>query len=95
MHDWHSTILKTIDNQEDGVSFDPNHIAKTVDPEGWRRHLGAIKATCIGMARQGQIEILRKGKPVSPNGLKGLYRFRKSMAPAITIPIEVLIDENP
>jgi hypothetical protein len=80
MHDWQSTILKAIDERREGDSIDPNQLAKAIDPEGWRRQLGQIKSTCIGMARLGQIEILRKGRPVSPDGLKGLYRFRKSLS---------------
>jgi hypothetical protein len=81
MHDWQSIILRAIDENPEGGSIDPNHLAKSIDPEGWRRHLGHIKSTCIGMARLGQIEILRKGKPVAPDGLRGLYRFRKSLNP--------------
>lgn len=59
-----------------GESINPNQVAQAVDPETWRRQLPKVRTTAVGLARQGKIEILRKGKPVDPNTFKGIYRLR-------------------
>jgi hypothetical protein len=59
-----------------GKSIDPSQVARAVDPEAWRRILPQVKATAVGLAREGRLHILRHGKPVDPNGFKGVYRLR-------------------
>ncbi|OYW79730.1 MAG: hypothetical protein B7Z26_07590 [Asticcacaulis sp. 32-58-5] len=63
-----------------GESINPNQVAQAVDPETWRRQLPKVRTTAVGLARQGKIEILRKGKPVDPNTFKGIYRLRLPVA---------------
>jgi len=45
-------------------------------PELWRRYMNAARQQAVHLARQGRIEILRKGKPVDPNDFKGVVRLR-------------------
>jgi len=45
-------------------------------PELWRRYMNAVRQQAVHLARQGRIEILRKGKPVDPNNVKGVVRLR-------------------
>jgi hypothetical protein len=59
-----------------GKSIDPAAVAKALDPEGWRRALGQVRATAIGLARQGKLEITRHGKTADPGAFKGVYRLR-------------------
>jgi hypothetical protein len=59
-----------------GKSISPEDVAKAVDPEGWRRTLGHVRAVAVGLARQGKIVILRHNKPADPNSFKGVYRLR-------------------
>ena len=59
-----------------GKSVSPEEVARAADPEAWHRALGQVRATAVGLARQERLVILRKGKPVSPEGLKGVYRLR-------------------
>jgi hypothetical protein len=59
-----------------GKSIDPSQVARSVDAEGWRRILPQVKATAVGLARDGRLIILRHGKPVDPNSFKGVYRLR-------------------
>lgn len=59
-----------------GASLSPNDIAKSLNPEGWRRELPKIRAIAVGLARQGRVEILRKGKPADPDDVRGIYRLR-------------------
>ena len=45
-------------------------------PELWRRYMNAVRQQAIHLARQGRIEITRKGTPVDPNDFKGVVRLR-------------------
>jgi hypothetical protein len=57
-------------------SIAPEDVAKAVDPEGWRRKLGEVRNTAIGLARQGRLVITRHGKPADPDSFKGVYRLK-------------------
>jgi len=75
------TLLALLSQVREGESINPNEVAKAVatdvsNPEGWRRELPKVRAVAVGMARQGRIEILRKGKPVDPEDVRGIYRLR-------------------
>lgn len=45
-------------------------------PALWRRYMNAVRQQAVHLARQGRIEILRKGRPVDPNDFKGVVRLR-------------------
>jgi Protein of unknown function (DUF3253) len=62
-----------------GKSISPEHVARAVDPEGWRRLLGQVRAVARGLARQGTLVILRHNKPADPEDFKGVYRLRLPM----------------
>ena len=64
-----------------GKSVSPEEVARAVDPEGWRRMLGRVRGTAIGLARQGRLVITRHGKPADPDDFKGVYRLRLPDAP--------------
>jgi hypothetical protein len=51
-------------------------VAKAVDSEGWRRLLGQVRGTAIGLARTGKLVILRHNKPADPEHFKGVYRLK-------------------
>ena len=70
------TLLALLSQLRDKESISPNDVAKTLDAENWQRELPKIRGVIIGLARQGRVDVLRKGKPVSPEGLKGVYRVR-------------------
>jgi hypothetical protein len=59
-----------------GKSISPEEVARTADPEGWRRSLGHVRAVARGLARQGRVVILRHNKPADPDDFKGVYRLR-------------------
>ena len=59
-----------------GKSVSPEEVARAVDPEGWRRLLGHVRATAVGLARQNRLVITRHGKPADPEQFKGVYRLR-------------------
>ena len=69
------------DEKSTSPSISPNDVARLLqsekgDPLRWQNQLPKVKAVAVGLARQGRLDLLRKGKPVDPNGIKGLYRIR-------------------
>jgi hypothetical protein len=71
-----TVIFDLLSAREPGKSVSPEEVARAVDADGWRRVLPQVKATAIGLARQGRLTILRHNKPADPEGLKGVYRLR-------------------
>ncbi len=67
------------------VSADPVAVARAfhaatqpddTDPEAWHRHLSAVRRAAVRLAGLGQVEILRKGKPVAAEAARGVIRLR-------------------
>jgi hypothetical protein len=71
-----TTIFDLLGKLPAGKSVSPEEVARVVDPEGWRRQLGHVRAVAIGLARIGKLEITRHGKPADPERFKGVYRLR-------------------
>ncbi len=69
-------ILGLLDKVPSGKSIDPAEVARVLDAEGWRRLLPQVRATAVGLARQGRLVITRHGKPADPDAFKGVYRLR-------------------
>lgn len=66
-----------------GGSISPNDVARALAPgeDEWRRLLGQVRAAAIRLAREGRIEVLRKGKPVDPEAeIRGVIRLRAAPA---------------
>ena len=57
-------------------SLCPTDVARAVSGENWRPLLGAVRKVAADLARQGKIEILRKGKPINPDDMRGVIRLR-------------------
>ena len=74
--DVEGAILSLLAERGPGKSICPSEAARAVDAQGWRRLLGQVRATAVGLARQGRIEITRHGKPADPDSFKGVYRLR-------------------
>ncbi len=45
--------------------------------EDWRRRLPDVRAAAVALARAGRLEILRKGKAIPPDELRGVIRLRQ------------------
>ncbi|MSP31031.1 MAG: DUF3253 domain-containing protein [Acetobacteraceae bacterium] len=56
-------------------SASPTDIARALAPE-WHSQLSAVRRAAFRLATAGRIEILRKGKPVPPDAVKGVIRLR-------------------
>jgi hypothetical protein len=70
------TMLRLLAEAPAGKSIDPGSVAKALDSEGWRRQLPQVRATAVGLARQGRVVILRHNKPADPDTFKGVWRLR-------------------
>lgn len=72
-------ILRQAAERGADKSLCPSEVARALDPaeERWRRLMGPVRAAAIRLARQGRIEVLRKGKPVDPaEEVRGVIRLR-------------------
>jgi Protein of unknown function (DUF3253) len=78
-------ILDTLRGLAAGASISLMDAAKAVadsrrrpadGPELWRRYMNAVRQQATHLARQGRIEIVRKGEPVDPKNFKGVVRLR-------------------
>ncbi len=62
-----------------GSSISPSDVARALaggEDAAWRPLLGPVRQAAISLACAGRIEILRKGKPVPPEGVRGVIRLR-------------------
>lgn len=62
------------------ASISPTDVARALSPpppsELWRTKLSAVRRAAIRLALAGEIDILRKGKPVEPSAARGVIRLR-------------------
>ncbi|MBI05114.1 MAG: hypothetical protein CMI96_04785 [Pelagibacteraceae bacterium] len=75
-------ILKTLKNE---ASAAPVDIARGLGAlrrkpaeksDSWRRFMNPVKQQMLHLAREGRIEILRKGEVVDPEDFRGVVRMR-------------------
>jgi len=79
-----TTILALAQARGRDASISPTEAARAIaaalmpdgGPDTWHRYLTAVRRCADMLAQNGQIEILRKGRPVDPAGVKGVIRLR-------------------
>lgn len=71
-----AAILEKLAKLPAGKSIEPADVAKEMQAENWQRLLPKVKATALGMMRQGRLTITKKGKPIDPAQMKGVIRLR-------------------
>ncbi len=75
-------ILRQTTERGADKSICPSEVARALAPEedAWRRLMGPVRAAAIRLAKAGQVEVLRKGKPVDPEAeIRGVIRLRKTV----------------
>ena len=76
-----ASIFDLLAAREPGKTICPSEVARAVDPDSWRRLVPQVRATAVGLARQGRLEITRHGKAADPDAFKGVYRLRLPTEP--------------
>ncbi|ESQ79040.1 DUF3253 domain-containing protein [Asticcacaulis sp. YBE204] len=69
-------IVELLTDLKSNDTLSPNQVAKTINEENWRRQLPQVRAAIQKLVDEGKIEVLRKGKVVDFEGIKGIYRLR-------------------
>ena len=81
-------LLRLTAQRGPAKSICPSEAARELAPQ-WQPFMGVVRQAAIRLARQGRIEILRKGKPVEPADVRGVIRLRQpptSRAPTSRAP---------
>lgn len=69
-------ILRQTEARGPDKSICPSEVARALAPNAWRPLLGAVRAEALRLAEAGRIDILRKGRPVSGEAVRGVIRLR-------------------
>jgi len=83
-----AAILALLGKLAPGKSISPSDAARALagsDEKQWSRLMKPLRAVSVEMAKAGEIEILRKGKPTDPDNFRGVYRLalpQKTTPPA-------------
>lgn len=68
-------ILRQTAARGAGKSICPSEVARALGGEEWRPLMTPVRQAAIALAREGRVLVLRKGKPVPPEGVKGVIRL--------------------
>ncbi|MDO9708413.1 DUF3253 domain-containing protein [Paracraurococcus lichenis] len=74
-----SEILRQTAARGPDKSICPSEVARALaggDDGPWRPLMGRVRQAAIALAREGRVEILRKGKPVPAEEVRGVIRLR-------------------
>jgi hypothetical protein len=70
-----SAILDLAASRGHAASFCPSEVARALHTD-WRPYMGRVRIAAIRLMQAGRIEILRKGRPVGADGVRGVIRLR-------------------
>ncbi len=68
-------ILRQVEARGPGKSICPSEVAQALDPVQWRGLLTLVRQAAAALAQDGQLSILRKGRPVAPEDMRGVIRL--------------------
>lgn len=70
------TILALAAACAPGRTIDPSDAARALRAaEDWQRALPLVRRAAVRLALEGRLVIYRKGKPIDPAELRGVYRI--------------------
>ena len=69
-------ILRQVSARDLGKSICPSEVARALRPEAWQSLMGAVRQAAVALARDGRLEVLRKGRPAELEDLRGVIRLR-------------------
>lgn len=73
-----AAILDLLNRRDAGKSISPTEAARALagpDERQWSRLMKPLRAVAVEMAKAGELDILRKSKPVDPSDFRGVYRL--------------------
>jgi hypothetical protein len=73
-------ILRQLAARDAGKSICPSEVARALLPENWQPLMGPVRQAAVALAREGQVEVLRKGKTADLDDLRGVIRLRAPLA---------------
>ena len=71
-------ILRLVHERGAGKTVCPSEVARSIagsDEKVWRLLMTPIRHAAIALSDEGRVVIKRKGRPVAPAELKGIYRL--------------------
>ncbi len=68
-------ILRLTELRGPAASISPSDVARSL-ADDWRKLLGPIRREATRLARDGRIDILRKGRAIQPVDMRGVIRLR-------------------
>ncbi len=68
-------ILRRVAATEKSIC--PSEVARGLAPERWQPLMGAVRKAAARLSGAGQLDILRKGKPIAPEAMHGVIRLRR------------------
>ncbi|MBR0653742.1 DUF3253 domain-containing protein [Plastoroseomonas arctica] len=71
-----ATILAQAEAVGPEKSICPSEVARALAPEDWRPLMTATRRAAMRLQAAGRIAILRKGKPVTAEDVRGVIRLR-------------------
>lgn len=70
-------MLEQLEARGAEKSICPSEVARALSPTDWRPLMARVRREAVALAREGRIDILRKGKPVDPQAeIRGVIRLR-------------------
>ena len=68
-------ILRQATERGVGKSICPSEVARALGGEDWHPLMTPVRNAAVALAQEGRLLVLRKGKPVEPQGVKGVIRL--------------------
>jgi hypothetical protein len=72
-------MLRRLDATEKSIC--PSEVARGLEAENWRPLMHLVRQAAARLSATGEVEILRKGKPIAPEAMHGVIRLRRKRAP--------------
>ncbi len=87
-------LLRLVTERGVAKSICPSEVARAL-AENWQPLLGRVRTVAVRLSVEGKIDVLRKGKPVPPEEVRGVIRLRLRPDGPTDIPAEETPDETP
>lgn len=72
------TMLDLVAARGPGKTICPSEVARSLGgphPPGWSPLMAPVRRVAVALMKEGRVVIRRKGRPVDPNDVRGIYRI--------------------